>query len=64
MIVHQLFFMYMDSISHIPVSSCMISLGVVGGVKSILLNMLSNIVCSCSISFCCVFVHVSAAYRV
>ena len=41
----------MDFISHIPVSSCMISLGVVGGVRNILLIMLFNIFCSCSISF-------------
>ena len=53
----------MDSISHIPVSSCRISLGVVGGVRSILLITLSNIFCSCSVSFF-VIVHVSAAYSI
>ena len=53
----------MDSISHIPVSSCRISLGVIGGVKSILLIVLSNIFCSCSVSFI-VIVHVSAAYSI
>ena len=53
----------MESISHIPVSSCRISLGVVGGVRSILLITLSNIFCSCSVSFF-VIVHVSAAYSI
>ena len=35
----------------------------VGGVKSILLIMLSNILCSCSVSFI-VIAHVSAAYSI
>ena len=60
-VVHDLFSSIIVSMSHIPVSICIISLGVVGGVWSILWSMLSSIFCICSTSPF-VGIHVSAAY--